>query len=75
MKFILIEGVHINVDQIRSLTWRRGDLCIWYAGQHFFECWSDPDQTIYKRICDVLGIEPDAETLRLHEQRKAGAEP
>lgn len=58
MTFLLIEGIHINVNQIRSFTWRDGELCIWYAGRHFFESWPDPDRKLYKDICYALGVLP-----------------
>ena len=58
MKFVLIEGIHINSDQIRSFAWKDGELCVWYAGRHFFESWSDPDQKLYKDLCYALGAVP-----------------
>lgn len=57
-KFVLIKDTHINLDQIRSFTWRDGDLCIHYAGQHFFVSWSDPDRNLYKELCYRLGVMP-----------------
>ena len=56
--FALIGGVHINTDQIRSFAWKDGDLCIWYAGRHFFESWQDPDRKIYRDLCYLLGVLP-----------------
>lgn len=58
MKLIEINGVHINADQIRSFAWQKGELCIWYAGRHFFESWSDPERKIYKNLCHDLGVLP-----------------
>ena len=62
MTFLLIEGIHINVNQIRSFTWRNGELCIWYAGRQFFESWPDPDMKIYKALCSELEIKPVEKT-------------
>lgn len=56
--FILIDGVHINVNQIRSFAWKDGELCIHYAGRHFFESWSDPGRKLYKNLCYRLGAMP-----------------
>ena len=56
--FILIDGVHINASQIRSFRWEEGDLCIHYAGQHFFASWPDPDRALYKELCYHLGAVP-----------------
>lgn len=56
--FVLIGGVHINTDQIRSFAWKNGDLCVWYAGRHFFESWQDPDGKIYRDLCYLLGVLP-----------------
>ena len=57
-KFVLIDGVHINTDQIRTFLWKEGQLCVWYAGRHFFESWSDPDRKLYKDLCYDLGVLP-----------------
>lgn len=56
--FILIDDVHINANQIRSFKWEGGDLCIHYAGQHFFASWPDPDRNLYKELCYRLGVLP-----------------
>ena len=58
MKFVLIEGIHINVSQIRSFAWKDGELCVWYAGRHFFESWKDPDRKLYKDLCYMLKVLP-----------------
>lgn len=57
-KFVLIDGVHINTEQIRSFAWRNGELCIWYAGRHFFESWPDPERKLYKDLCYMLRVLP-----------------
>lgn len=56
--FVLIDDVHINANQIRSFKWEGGDLCIHYAGQHFFASWPDPDRNLYKELCYRLGVLP-----------------
>jgi len=58
MKFVLINDIHINIDQIRSFSWKDGDLCIWYAGRHFFESWPDPEKKLYNKLCLTLGVAP-----------------
>ena len=55
-KFVLINNVYINIDQIRSFAWKNGELCVWYAGRHFFESWPDPDRKLYKDLCYMLGL-------------------
>lgn len=57
-KFVLIKDTHINLDQIRSFAWINGELCIHYAGRHFFESWTDPDRKLYKNLCYRLGAMP-----------------
>ena len=59
--FVMIDGVHINADQIRSFAWKDGELCVWYAGRHFFESWSDPERKLYKHLCYRLGAIPAEE--------------
>lgn len=56
--FVLIDNVHINADQIRSFAWKDGELCIHYAGQHFFASWPDPGRNLYKELCYRLGVMP-----------------
>lgn len=56
--FVLIDDVHINTDQIRSFLWKNGELCAWYAGQHFFVSWDDPERKLYKNLCESLGVLP-----------------
>ena len=58
MKFVEIDGIHINADQIRTFLWKDGELCVWYAGRHFFESWPDPDRALYKKMCYELGVLP-----------------
>lgn len=56
--FVLLGDVHVNANQIRSFSWKDGDLCIHYAGQHFFASWPDPDRKLYKDLCYRLGTIP-----------------
>lgn len=56
--FILIDGIHINANQIRSFAWKDDELSVWYAGRHFFASWPDPDRKLYKELCYRLGVMP-----------------
>ena len=57
-KFVLIDNAHLNTDQIRRFEWKDGDLCIWYAGHHFFEHMEDPGRKLYKDLCYALKVLP-----------------
>ena len=57
-KFVLINNVYINIDQIRSFEWKDGELCIWFAGHRFFEHMDDPHRKLYKDLCYHLGTMP-----------------
>lgn len=57
-KFVLINGVHINIDQIRSFEWKDDELCIWYAGHRFFSNLKDPDRKLYRDLCYALKVLP-----------------
>lgn len=56
--FALVDDLHVNYDQIRSFTWRNGELCVWYAGRHYFEHWEDPEKKLYKELCYKIGVLP-----------------
>lgn len=65
MSFLLIEGIHINVDQIRSFAWKDGEMCVWYAGRHFFESWQDPEKKLYQKLCNDLERISQLQLLRV----------
>lgn len=68
-KFVLINGVHISANQIRSFEWKDGELCIWYAGHRFFTNLNDSDRKLYKEMCFMLGVLP-AEDLEKNDEEK-----
>lgn len=67
--FVCVDGIHINTYQIRGFVWKDGELNVWYAGRHFFECWPDQDMKKYLALCYALGVKP-AENLRINYEEK-----
>ena len=62
MKWVLIDGDHINTDQIKIFCWLdTGRLAILLVGDDNYRCYEDPNKTQYIKLCHVLGVSPDLE--------------
>lgn len=57
MKWVLIDGTHINTDNVRTFYWNNGVLYIFYTSGSP-NTWSDPDKARYIRLCHLLGLRP-----------------
>ena len=55
MRWVLIDGTHINTDIVRTFYWDDGDLYICYTSGSY-NTWSDPDKALYIRLCHLLGL-------------------
>lgn len=55
MRWVLIDGTHINTDNVRSFYWDDGVLYISYNTGNY-NTWSDPDKALYIRLCHLLGL-------------------
>ena len=61
MKWIFVKGTNINTNRIDTFFWSGGLLWVYFAGQPEATTWDDPDQVLYKRMCQALGVRPDEE--------------
>ena len=61
MKWVLLDGRHINTNQIRLFRWVQGWLYIFYAGDATVERLADPDRKLYLQLCHALGVQPTEE--------------
>lgn len=55
MRWVLIDGTHINTDHVRTFYWDDGVLYIYYNTRGH-TTWSDPDKARYTRLCHLLGL-------------------
>jgi hypothetical protein len=58
MKWVEINGRHINTNNVDSFDWLDGVLEIRYDGSIATWCTVDPDKKMYKKLCRCLGILP-----------------
>lgn len=56
MRWVLIDGTHINTDHVITFYWDDGELYIYTTGSP--NTWSDPDKALYIRLCHLLGLRP-----------------
>lgn len=60
MKWVEIDGTHINTNNIQSFYWNEHDdmLEIWWVGTSTKAVIPDPDRTHYFKLCRLLGVRP-----------------
>lgn len=58
MKWVRVNGQHINTDQLQLFHWERGYLILWFSGEEESVNWRDPDKRLYLEICNALGVAP-----------------
>ena len=58
MKWIAVNGTHINTNRIDTFYWKAGYLCVWLAGSDDPTAWEDPDRDLYIKMCHTLGVRP-----------------
>lgn len=61
MRWVLIDGTHINTDNVRTFYWDNGVLYIFYVGTVNPGGCPDPDKAHYIRLCHLLGLRPAEE--------------
>lgn len=59
MKWVKIEGTHINTNQIATFYWKDGRLEAWFVGDAVAAKWDDPDRELYVKLCQQIGVEPE----------------
>lgn len=57
VKWITIEGSHINTDTIATFYWEDGVLTMWRSNNAMLE-WEDPDKKLYHMICRAVDLAP-----------------
>ena len=57
MRWVLIDGTHINTDNVRTFYWDDDVLYIYYDTGSY-NSWPDPDKAEYIRLCHLLGLRP-----------------
>ena len=58
MRWICINGTHINTHQVATFFWRDGKLWVWYRGEQEAVTWEDPDRVLYVKMCHAVGTMP-----------------
>ena len=58
MRWVLIDGTHINTDNVRSFYWYDNMLYIYFVGSVNPGGCPDPDKAHYIRLCHLLGLRP-----------------
>lgn len=61
MKWILINELHINTDQVQTFYWMGGLLVIRFAEGGRQKFLTDPDKKLYIKMCHLLGVRPAEE--------------
>lgn len=58
MRWVLIDGNHINTDNVTNFYWVNGVLYIFYVGSTTPGGCVDPDKAHYLKLCHLLGLRP-----------------
>lgn len=61
MTWVKIDKVHINTDQVQVFHWLSGQLWVHFAGKDSPIAYRDPDQDLYVRLCQAVGVAPTEE--------------
>ena len=61
MKWICVDGTHINTNRVDSFYWRDGKLWVCFADVPDPAHWDDPDRALYIKMCHDLGVRPREE--------------
>ena len=63
MKWVELEGTHINTDKLECFSWFDGDLHLSFHRDSMAVILKDHDRKLYFRLCHLLGVRP-AEEVR-----------
>lgn len=55
MKWVLIEDVHVNMNQVEFFCWRDGVLVLFF-NKIERKIYEDPDKKHYTNLCHQLGV-------------------
>ena len=62
MKWVLIDEIHVNMDQVETFYWRDEMLVLHFYGSGR-TCIIDPDRECYIKLCHVMGVRPYEEEV------------
>lgn len=60
MRWVLIDDLHINTNNLCAFYWSDGFLRLNFRG--YDDRIRDPEQKLYKRLCHQLGVVPAQES-------------
>lgn len=63
MKWVEIDGAHINMGEVMLFSWRDGALHVNFYGYRGSYTIRDPDKQLYLKMCRSQGILPAEEVL------------
>ena len=58
MRWICIDGTHINAHRIDTFFWKDGKLVVCFTGNPEPMDWDDPARELYLQVCHQLGARP-----------------
>ena len=57
MRWVLIGGDHVNMDNVELFRWVDGVLEVFFNGEYQGTI-EDPDKKHYTKLCHVMGVRP-----------------
>ncbi len=57
MRWVLIGGDHVNMDNVELFRWDDGKLEVFFNGEYMATI-EDPDKVHYTKLCHVMGVRP-----------------
>ena len=58
MKWVQIDGKHINAHLVREFSWENGWLDIYYVADMIGHQVQDPEKKYYYKLCQAVGVRP-----------------
>lgn len=62
MKWVLVDSLHINLENVDAFEWHNGKLIFCYNGDPNPYPLDDPEKRHYLKLCHQLGVRPYEET-------------
>ena len=57
MRWVLIGGDHVNMDNVELFRWDEGQLEVFFNGE-YEAIIEDPDKAHYIKLCRQMGVRP-----------------
>lgn len=58
MKWVNLDGIHVNMDQVMLFRWHDGGLRVSFQGYPRSYTFCDPDKRLYLKMCRSQGLRP-----------------